>query len=215
MSQTLSAPNKTKEMFLLSDNPRAAARKSPKARPKNAVGNKFYSDRQKLEAVTTYLMLGGNIKLTAKTLSIPADTLYIWAKTEWWNSLVNDVRKEDKLQLSSRLKKIIETSWNAVGDRLEKGDWILNNKTGEVIRKPVSIRDAARVAVDASTLRDKLNTGDNFSTQSDAIEDKLAKLAKAFSDLSKGITNNQAVQDIAYIENGDASAIHDKREERL
>jgi len=183
------------------------------AKVKNPVGKKYYTDRQKLEAVTTYLMLGGNASLTAKTLSISVETIYLWARSEWWNRLTNEIKKEEKLQLSARLKKIINTSWDVVGDRLEKGDWVLNNKTGEVIRKPVSLRDASKVAVDAAVLRDRLDLGDSFSTQTDAIEDKLTKLAKAFTDLSRGITNNQAVEEIAYKE--DDSAFYDEREEGL
>jgi transposase-like protein len=188
------------------------------AKVKNPVGKKYYTDRQKLEAVTTYLMLGGNAALTAKTLSISVETIYLWARSEWWNRLTNEIKKEEKLQLSARLKKIINTSWDVVGDRLEKGDWVLNNKTGEVIRKPVSLRDASKVAVDAAVLRDRLDLGDSFSTQTDAIEDKLTKLALAFTNLAKGITNNQAVEDIAHTDNAEAEegtddAVYDEWEE--
>jgi len=180
---------------MLSDSIQMKSRKLKKKRPINAMTNKYYSDRQKIEAVTTYLMLGGNAALTAKSLNISIPTMYSWTKTEWWNELVNSIRKEEKLQLSARLKKIVESSWEVVGDRLERGDWILNNKTGELIRKPVSLRDASKVAVDAAILRDRLDVGDSFSTQNDAIEEKLSKLAKAFTDLSKGITNSQAIED--------------------
>jgi hypothetical protein len=174
-------------------------RKSGKSRSKFAMTNKTYSDVQKIEAVTAYLMLGGNIGLTSHTTHIPHATLYEWTKSEWWNTLVSEVRKEEKLQLSSRLKKIVEAGWTVAEDRLERGDWILNNKTGEIMRKPVSLRDASKVAVDAANLRQNLDLGEGFITQADAIEDKLAKLALAFTNLSKGITNNQSVEEIGIL----------------
>ena len=196
----------TKGIPLLSDSPKMKPMRLKKGHPAGAVTNKFYSDRQKIEAVTTYLMLGGNASLTAKTLAIPYPTVLTWTQSNWWNDLVHQVQKEEKLQLSARLKKIVEKSWEVVGDRLEKGDWIFNNKTGEILRKPVSMKDAAKVAVDSAVLRDRLSLNEQISLDSQAIEDKLTKLAKAFSDLSKGITNNQAVENIDFKEN--EGAIH-------
>lgn len=148
-------------------------------------GTKAYTDRQRLEAVTTYLMLG-SIELTAATLRIAPRTLWLWKKTEWWNELVNEVKKEDRLVISSKLRKVLDRSWAIVEERLENGDWMFNQKTGELQRKPVNMRDASQVAFQAAQLFDKMDREDHFVVATEQIEDKLAKLAKSFEALASG-----------------------------
>ena len=201
---------------MLSDSPRYKPMKGGKNRPLVAETNKRWSDRQKIECVTTYLMLGGNIIMTAATTSIPEQTIYQWKKTEWWNTMVNDLKQEERLVLSTKLKKVMEKSWEVVGDRLEHGDWIFDQKKGELVRKPVSLRDAAKVANDSVILREKLNMNESFTVHADQVEDKLAKLAKAFADLAKGINHDTGpVEDIAYVEQGEDNAVDDEWEEGL
>lgn len=144
-----------------------------------------YSDKQKLEAVTTYLTLG-SVELTAAVLKISVRTLFYWKRTEWWNELVNEIKKEDRLVISAKLRKILDKSWHLVEDRLENGDFVLNNKTGEIIRRPVALKDAAKVAFDSASLFDKLDRQDHFVVATEQIEDKLKKLAQSFADLASG-----------------------------
>lgn len=201
---------------MLSDSPRYKPMKGGKNRPIAVETNKHWSDRQKLEAVTTYLMLGGNVIMTCATTQIPEQTIYKWKKTEWWNTLVNEIKQEERLILSTKLKRVMEKSWEVVGDRLEHGDWQLNQKTGELVRKPVSMRDAAKVATDSVILREKLDMNESFTVHADQIEDKLAKLAKAFQDLAKGVKPPPPVEDIEYVEQvGEEDALDDKWEEGL
>lgn len=148
-------------------------------------GKRDYTDKQKLDAVTTFLMTG-NASLTAATLGISERTIFLWKKTEWWNELVNEVKKSDRLVISAKLRKVLDKSWHLVEDRLENGDWFFNQKTGELQRKPVSLRDASVVAFQAATLHDKLDRQDHFVVATEQIEDKLTKLAQAFTDLANG-----------------------------
>src|ERR1700756_1348319 len=107
-------------------------------RPRRAVSDKLkrWSDGQKIEAVQSYLLLG-NLTLVASVLKIPRDTLKIWKTTEWWKNMVEELRVQDDLQLSTRLQKIISKSFDAVEDRLDHGDFVYDQKTGEMRRKPV------------------------------------------------------------------------------
>jgi Glu-tRNA(Gln) amidotransferase subunit E-like FAD-binding protein len=171
-----------------------------------------WSDRQKIEAVTTYLMLG-SIPLVAATLKIPEETLWRWKRTDWWHETITEVKSEESLVLSTKIKKIVDKSWEVVADRMENGDFVYNQKTGELIRKPVSMRDASKVAIDSSNLREKLNMTGNFTVANEQIEEKLGKLAKAFQDLAKGIVRTQDVETIEYTEVDDA--VHDQWEEGL
>lgn len=186
------------------------------------VGKKEYTDKQKLDAVTTYLMLG-NIELTAATLKIGVRTLWYWKRTEWWAQLVEEVKKEDRLVISSKLRKILDKSWHLMEDRIENGDWIFNQKTGELQRKPVSLRDASQVAFQAATLHDKLDKQEHYVIATEQVNDKLNKLAQAFTDLAAGkkLSTEDAI-DVAFREIGasdepqeDEDALYEGREERL
>lgn len=183
-----------------------------KARSAGATG-KFWSDRQKMEAVTSYLLLG-SIPLVAATLKIPEHTLWGWKKTDWWHELTTEIKSEESLILSTKMKKIVDKSWDVVADRLENGEFIYDQKKGEIIRKPVSLRDAAKVAADSTNLREKLNLTQNFTVANEHIEEKLTKLATAFTNLAKGIVTTQAVEDITFVE-GEENSVHDEWKEEL
>jgi hypothetical protein len=174
---------------------------SPRHKPKREVGvsNTRYSDAQKLDAVKTYLMLG-NATLTAATLKIPLITLNWWRKSEWWNQLVNELRREDSLVLSERMKKVVDKAWTAVEDRIENGDWIYDQKTGALKRKPVTLKDASKVAIDAATLRQKLELTEHYTVDASQIDNKLDQLAKAMKDLARGVVNQETAVDVEYVE---------------
>ena len=171
-----------------------------KNRPITSSTNVRWSDKQKLEACTTYFMLGGNLALVARTLKIPYETLKQWKTSNWWKELETDIRKEERLQLSSKLKKVIDKSWDVLSDRLENGDHVYNQKTGELIRKPMAGRDVGTVAKAATELREKLDLEEAHTVAAEHITDKLNKLAEAFSNLSKGIKTPVLAEDIAFVE---------------
>lgn len=170
---------------MLSDSDKFKKRRSPRSRAVGAPTNKHWSDSQKIECVKTYLMLGGNGALTIATLKIPEQTFYQWKRTEWWHDLEQEIRKEERLELSAKLKKILTNSSHVVADRLENGDWFYDQKTGELRRKPVLMKDAAKVMNDAAVLQTKLNVTETINMSSEAVDAKLAKLAQAFEDLSQ------------------------------
>lgn len=186
-----------------------------KNRPINSSTNVRWSDKQKLEACTTYFMLGGNLALVSRTLKIPYETLKIWKSSNWWKDLENDIRKEERLQLSSKLKKVIDKSWDVVADRLEHGDHVYNQKTGELIRKPMTGRDVGTVAKAATELREKLDLQEAHTVAAEHITDKLNKLAEAFSNLSKGIKAPLPAEDIAFVERTENAVHTEEREEGL
>lgn len=206
---------------MLTDSSYAKNHKS-KNRAVNAETNKRWSDRQKIECVTTFLALGGSVALTSAALKIPEQTIWVWKRSEWWHDMVSEIKQEERLELSTKIKKIVEKSWEIVGDRLENGDFIYDQKKGELIRKPVSLKDAAKVANDSVVLREKLELNENFTVANDQIEDKLAKLAKAFQDLAKGVVHQPPAEDIEFVEQvasdgdeGEDSAMDEGREEGL
>lgn len=180
--------------------------KELKSSKNRAVGAtmKRWSDRQKIEACTTYFMLGGNLSLTSEKLKIPYDTLKTWKKADWWKELEDDIRREERLTLSTKLRNLMDASLVLVQDRLENGDWIYDQKEGELRRKPVSMKDAGKLAMDAANLRAKMNIQENHTVAAEHIEDRLGKLAKAFADLANGKKlETGPVEDVEYIEKED------------
>lgn len=171
----------------LSDDPGYAASHNPRRRAVDRSRGRW-SDSQKIEAVTTYMILG-SLKLVAGALKIPFDTLKTWKKTEWWKEIEQDLRIQEDLQVSQRLRKIVEKTFDVVEDRLEHGDFVMDNK-GNLRRKPVSMKDAHRVAMDMGTRRDDLINRhiQNESIDTDKIETRLADLAKEFARIASQVT---------------------------
>lgn len=141
--------------------------------------SKSWSDSQKLEAVTTYLSLG-NLMLTSRVLKIPEMTLRGWKQKDWWKELEVDLKSQESLELSARLKRIIESTLAATEDRLANGDFIYDNRTGQMVRKPVSMKDAHKVSMDLIQRRDIIDNKQPIEMSVEGINDKLDKLAKKF-----------------------------------
>ena len=199
---------------------------SGKRRPVNAKTNLAWSDSQKIEAVQTYLLLG-SVKQTSFALKIPEPTLIQWRTKDWWKDLEKEVKAEESITLSNKLKTLVDKSLNLVGDRLDKGDFIYDQKTGKLKRKPVALRDIHRVAVDMVAVRDRINHHETQTIAQDSIADKLAKLAAEFAKVADKLETKPTVNvtDVIYIENeGDTEvpdeernedAVYEEREEGL
>jgi len=178
---------------MLTDNEKTK-KLSPRRRAIN--GKKgWWSDSQKIEAVQTYLILG-SLKLTSGALKIPFDTLKVWKASQWWKDLIEELRVQEDLQLSNRLKKIITKSYDVLEDRLDNGDFVFDQKTGEMRRRPVAMRDAHKVALDLVQSREHL-IDRHFEGQSvteDKIEKTLANLAEQFAKIASQVTAKPSME---------------------
>lgn len=183
----------------LSDSDQRQLQPSNKRRPINAETNKHWSDSQKIEAVQTYLALG-QVNLTAAVLKIPEVTLRNWKSKDWWKEIEQELRHQDDLVLSSRLQKIINKSFEQVEDRLNNGDFIYDQKTGELKRKPVNMKDAHKVAVDLIDKREFLINKVPSQLSAEAIDDKLDKLAKKFAEIATAVKPVINVTDVIFEE---------------
>lgn len=168
--------------------------------------NKLYPDSKKLEAVKLWL-LTGNLTHTSAALNIPFTTIRDWRYTEWWNSLVQELRAEENIQLSQRLKTIAEKSLLQMEDRLDKGDYILDKQTGQLVRKPVSLRDVVQAYNSVHDRKGRLDDKPKEEADNKQVMDRLASLAAKFEEIA---LKKQPIQvtDVIY-------AIHDQREKGL
>lgn len=181
---------------MLSDDVKNRYMPTPKRRKEGNTGyRRHYSDSQKIEAVTTYLMVG-SLKMTAAMLKININTIKLWRKSQWWKDIENDLRAQEDLQLSKRLQNIVTKSLDVIEDRMENGDFVYDQKSGQMRRKPVSMRETAKVMLDLQDRRDVLidRHMEEQSVSADKIENTLKKLADEFAKIANQVTAKQPVE---------------------
>lgn len=178
---------------MLSDTTSKKNKKTLRPRSIEAGTNKQWSDSQKVEAIQSYLLLG-NLALTSRILGIPEVTLRVWKTTEWWKDKVNEIKTQDRIQLSSRMKKIVDASLTVVEDRLLNGDFQFDQKSGEVIRKPVNLKDAHKVAVDLQDRQELMEKTEKPETSDEGVESRLLKLAEKFAEMATMKIEQQALE---------------------
>ncbi len=172
---------------------------------KRHVKNTVWPKEKKLQAVTQYLALG-NMRLVSATTGIDYGLLRKWKMEDWWKEFEREIRNTDNLQLDTKLTKLVDKSLESVADRLENGDFIYDAKTGRMNRKPVLMKDAAKVSVDLLTKRELLRGNATSRTETTAVPvaDQLRFLAQEFARMTSGKPIEPAI-DVEMVEilNGD------------
>jgi Ulp1 family protease len=82
------------------------------------------------------------------------------------------------------MKSLVDAAHQVVQNRLENGDAVLNQKTGEIIYKPVSMKDAHRVAVDMLNQKQVLDKAVSGPEIKEADTNKLEALAEKFAEFA-------------------------------
>lgn len=143
-----------------------------------AGGGSWWSEKQKLEAVATYLLVG-NLAQCSRLSGIPEITMRKWKAQPWWEEAVQEVKRSTKIALSGKLRKAIELANLVIEDRLEHGEYVFNPKTGEVLRRPVSTETAVRAfgtLLDKQLLLEK-HADTNVHVTQEGVTERLAKIA--------------------------------------
>jgi hypothetical protein len=167
----------------------------------------------KVEVATKFMQLG-NARLVSELTEVPYQTILDWRKTEWWVELIDEIKQIKRSKTGAKLAEIIEQSIQVVQDRLENGDFVLNNKTGEIQRRPVSLRDAATVTNNLITRQIQMEElAEKLVNRKESVKETLQILAKEFAKFNRE-QQKQTAQTITYTEVID-NAIHDKWEEGL
>jgi S-adenosylmethionine:tRNA-ribosyltransferase-isomerase (queuine synthetase) len=173
---------------------------------------KSYEWSDKTKACQLY-MLNGNMRIVSEVTEIPYDTLCDWKRSEWWPTLVEEIRAAKRAKTGVKLSSIIDTSLEVLQDRLENGDWVLNNKTGAMVRRPVSLRDATTATNNLLTRQLQMEEiADKMENNKTTVQETLALLAKEFKKMTNHRTK-QLATDIEFKEID--NAIHEEREEGL
>jgi hypothetical protein len=168
-----------------------------------------YPDSKKTEVVTTWLALG-KVPMVEAVTGVPRATIRQWKLQPWWQEMVDTIQTESNQELDTKLSKIIERSLDAVNERIEGGEFILDSKTGTVKRVPVKLKDVHRVAVDLLDKRDLLRLKPAERQEQAAAVDILKKLAGQFADWAK-----VHIKEPRIVEGVVLHAIHEERKEGL
>lgn len=143
-----------------------------------------WSDKKKIEVVTSYLALGKAPMVEAVT-GVPSQTIRIWKMQQWWKDLTKEIQMSEDQELDGKLSKVIDRSIDVINDRLASGDFILDSRTGTIKRVPVKMRDAHRVTTDLLDKRNVLRGKPTSITERISTEDVLKKLAQQFEEFTK------------------------------
>ena len=162
-------------------------------------GYKFPVEKR-IEVVTKWLAIG-NMRKVAELTGVSYQLCREWKQTPWWQEIVDEVQASRHNQVNTKLSKIVDKSLAMIQDRLQNGDFIFNNKTGQVVRKEVSLKDATKVATDLLTRQAVLQKQEQDQTvqqTAGTIKDQLAMLAIEFSKFNKRSTTS--AEDISFKE---------------
>jgi hypothetical protein len=154
----------------------------PKKSRQHTAG-KAWGDKKKIEVVAAYLALG-NSTLVEATTGVAAQTIKHWRMQEWWKEFEDAIRSEEDQKLDKNLTKIVDASLGAIQDRVDNGDFVYNQKTGEITRKPVNLKDAVKAA-DVMIDKRNLLRGKPTRRTETTNDDRLKKLALQFEEFVK------------------------------
>lgn len=145
-----------------------------------------WSKAKRSEAIMTWLTTGSVVQ-TAAIIGVPFETVRHWKKQPWWREQVEAFHDDDKQELDAKYQKIIRKALEVAGDRLENGNFQMDQKTGRIVRVPVSLMDSHRVAKDLVQQQQSLRLEKRVETVAqETINDKLVKLASQFAEMAMG-----------------------------
>lgn len=151
------------------------------------------------EAVMTWLATG-NLVQTAAITKIPLPTLKHWKKQPWWKEAVDTFYDDDKQELDAKYQKIVRKALTVMDDRLTNGNFQMDQKTGRILRVPVSLADSHRVMKDLVDQQQVLRKDKKEEQQQAQVSanETLLKLAKQFADMAKGKTMKDVTPGATY-----------------
>ena len=153
---------------------------------KKAGGHEWWSEKERLQAVSAYLVLG-KVSLVAATTGIPEDTLRKWKMASWWSEAEDEIRRSSKLQLSGKLSEVITKTITQLDDRVTNGDFFYNPRLGTFERKPINASQASKITselIDKTLLLEKHATQERISEEGldirlKKLRDEMIRFAKA------------------------------------
>lgn len=109
-------------------------------------GYKFPVEKR-IEVITKCLALG-NMRLVSELTGVSYTLIRIWKGQPWWKEMEAEIKASRKAQVDNKLSRLVDKALETMEDRLDNGDFVYDQKRGEVSRKPVSLKEARGAAND-------------------------------------------------------------------
>lgn len=159
-----------------------------KARGGNTAGGRgekqgFYSEKKKIEAMTVWAITG-NIAEVTRLTGVHYAIFKKWQKEPWFQEALEELRSENDHKFDSAFTDIISKLIDAINDRVANGDHVVL-RNGEIIRKPVSLRDVIGAMMITIDKRQLLRGKPTSRSESVTVENRLEKLVSHFETLAK------------------------------
>lgn len=168
--------------------------------------NASWPVEKKIEAVTTWLALG-NLRQVAAVTGVSYGMIKQWRIQPWWKELEAEVVASRRIASATKLSKIVDKSLDVIDDRLANGDFVYNSKSGEIHRKPVTLRDATTAAnalMQRAAIIEKMNKDEQVVEATVTIQEQLQNLALEFAKMNK--RDNSKAETIEFKEHEDESS---------
>ena len=149
-------------------------------------GNAWPS-KKRIEVATAHAM-GLSAPMIEAATGVSADTIRHWRMEDWFKELIEELRREDDVQVDAKLTTIVSKSLDTLVDRLEQGDFMYDPKDGEFRRKPLNARDVVKVADIMFDKRNLLRGKPTSISGKEQVSDRLLKLAEEFAKFAKART---------------------------
>lgn len=156
-----------------------------RGRPITKRNTAWFSQDDKVDACTLYTVYG-DLNEVSKLTKIPVATIRSWKQEPWWIEITKQVYIESNENLTARVASTLDKTLELLGDRLEHGDYIWNNKSEQLVRKPVDTKVLA-ILFDNLAIQRRLGRGEATSIKgtTTSTDDRLQKLSEAFERFSK------------------------------
>lgn len=150
---------------------------------------------KRVKVVQTFLKTG-SIRRTAELTGHHEVTLHKWKGEEWWNDIAQEIKRIEETERDESMTSLVKKALGIIDDRLENGEIVLNNKTGELIRKPVNLRDTTRVATELLGKQQQLRKNSiDAAIEKETVNETLKMLAGEFAKWNRNKARQEA-QDV-------------------
>ena len=154
----------------------------------------------RLKVVEDFLLYG-SYKKAGDINGVSQNTVSKWKHQPWWKEFEDEILAQRAVATTNKIAGVVDIGLDVVQNRLVEGDFSYNQKTGEIYRQPVKLKDAASAVNGlmqrAQALQKTIDKqGNKEATKT--INEHLQVLATEFAKFNKR-TNNNAI-DIAFKE---------------
>lgn len=145
----------------------------------------WYPEEKKVEVAALFAAGVVSSRDLERLTGINENTIRAWRTSEWWPEMLERIHAQHDEETVSKFTNIVDKSLEIVQDRLINGDFGYNKETGELYRKPVSLRDATVAGAIIVDKRQLLRGKPTSRSESIGVDQRLAKLAEEFKKFSK------------------------------